>query len=144
MDRMACVNLPEMPLQVLLRSHQDWAEFPVAVVDCDKPSGIIQWVNEHARAKRILPGMRYAAGLGLSHELRAGVVMGAEISKQVKRLTRRLAEFSPDVEPAEKEPGVFWVDVSGLRRLYPSLEEWSRLVRDDLQEAGFRAVAYVP
>lgn len=143
MDRMACVNLPAMPLQVLLRSHPDWERLPAVVVDRDKPSGVIQWVNERARANHILPGMRYAAGLGLSHELRAGVVTDMEIATQVARLTRRLACFSPDVEPSAKEPGIFWVDVSGLQRLYPSLEEWVRLVRDDLRQAGFHAVVSV-
>lgn len=143
MDRMACVNLPAMPLQVLLRSHPEWEQLPAAVVDRDKPSGLIQWVNERARANRILPGMRYAAGLGLSHELRAGVVTETEISTQVEGLIRRLARFSPDVEPSDKEPGVFWVDVSGLRRLYPSLEQWARIVRGNLHKAGFHSVISV-
>lgn len=143
MDRMACVNLPAMPLQVLLRGHPDWERLPAAVVDRDKPSGVIQWVNERARAHRILPGMRYAAGLGLARELRAGVVTEAEIALQVARLTRRLARFSPDVEPSDKEPGVFWIDVSALRLLYPSLQEWARLVRSDLHAGGFQSVVSV-
>ena len=137
MDRMACVNLPAMPLQVLMRSHPEWERLPAAVVDRDKPSGLIKWVNERARANRILPGMRYAAGLGLAHELRAGVVTDDEIATQVEKLTRRLARFSPDVEPSGKEPGVFWIDVSGLQRLYPSLEQWSQLVKSDLYSGGF-------
>ncbi|MGB0582065.1 MAG: Y-family DNA polymerase [Limisphaerales bacterium] len=132
-----------MPLQVLLRTHPDWLHLPAAVVDRDKPSGTLLWVNERARAHRILTGMRYAAGLGLSHELRAGVVTDGEIALQVARLTRRLARFSPDVEPADQEPGVFWIDVSALRHLYPSLQEWARLVRTDLQAAGFHSVVSV-
>ena len=71
MDRMACVDLPAFPLQLLLRRHPDWREHPVAVVDCDKPQGKILWVNERARAQRILPGMRYAAALSLAARLRA-------------------------------------------------------------------------
>ena len=143
MDRMACVNLPALPLQVLLRGHPEWKGLPAVVVDRDKPSGVIQWVNERARAHCILPGMRYAAALGLVSELRAGVVSEAEIAARVERLTRRLARFSPEIEPSAEEPGVFWVDVSGLRRLYPSLEQWARLVRDDLRRAGFDAVVSV-
>ena len=84
MDRMACVNLPALPLQILLRIHPDWRGQPAAVVDRDKPQGVIQWVNERARASRILPGMRYAAGLALAHELRAGVVTDAVIAEGVE------------------------------------------------------------
>ena len=74
MDRTACINLPEFPVQLLLRRHPDWKNYPVAVVDADKPQGEILQVNECARSFRILPGMRYAAGLSLSGILRAAVV----------------------------------------------------------------------
>ena len=66
MDRMACIDLPAFPLQLLLRRHPEWREHPAAVVDADKPQGVILWVNEHARSMRIRPGMRYAAGLSLA------------------------------------------------------------------------------
>ena len=72
MDRMACVNLPELPLQLLLRRHPDWADRPVAVVDADKPQGTLLWTNRCARNYRIFPGMRYAEGLSLTADLHAG------------------------------------------------------------------------
>ena len=58
MDRMACIDLPAFPLQLLLHRRPEWREQPVAVVDSDRPQGKILWVNERARASRILPGMR--------------------------------------------------------------------------------------
>ena len=63
MDRLACVDLPVLPLQLLLRRHPDWRRQPAAVVDRDKAQGTLLWVNEAARQKRILPGMRYATAL---------------------------------------------------------------------------------
>jgi protein ImuB len=142
-DRMACVNLPALPLQILLRIHPDWRGQPAAVVDRDKPQGVIQWVNERARASRILPGMRYAAGLALAHELRAGVVTDAMIADEVTRMTRRLARYSPQIEPSDRESGIFWVNASGLNRLYPSLGKWADCIQSDLWQAGFRSVVAV-
>jgi protein ImuB len=142
-DRVACVDLPELPLQILLRRHSDWEAQPVAVVERDKPLGIIQWVNERARAYGILAGMRYATGLSLSRELRAGVVAEGEIAEEVSLLTRRLWSFSPRIEPSSREPGVFWLDASGLVPLYPSLEAWASAIREDLHQACFEAVVAV-
>jgi protein ImuB len=140
---MACVDLAAMPLQILLRRHPDWETHPVAVVDRDKPLGIIQWVNEHARACRILPGMRYAAGLSLSRELRAGVVSEVENAEEIALLARRLWCFSPRIEPSTREPGVFWLDATGLLPLYASLDTWASAIQEDLRRVGFRSVVAV-
>ncbi len=140
MDRVACVELRRLPLQILLRIHPDWRGLPAVVVDRDKPNGVIRWVNERARACRILPGMRYAAGLALTHELRADVVTESMIHNEVVRLTRRLARYSPQIEPSSKEPGIFWLNASGLGLLYPSLVKWADCVQEDLWQAGFHSV----
>ena len=121
MDRMACVELPEFPLQLLLKRHPEWAGRPVAVVDRDKPQGVILWVNEQARAARVRTGMRYSAGLSLAHALHAGEVPPTEIERGVTAINERLHRFSPDVEPSRDEPGVFWLNASGLSYLHASL-----------------------
>lgn len=143
MDRVACVDVPALPLQGLLRRHGDWAQGPAAVVDRDAPAGVIEWVNEGARARRILPGMRYGTALALSRELRAGVVLEEDVVEEVRTLAQRLGRFSPRIEPSFKEPGVFWVDASGLGRLYPSLEKWAGCIEKDFGKAGFRCVVAV-
>lgn len=137
--RIACVALPAFPLQLLLRRHPEWEGFPVAVVDHDKPQGILLWVNEAARAQRILPGMRYAAGLSLTRELRAGLVGEDEIRTEVEALERRLGFFSPEVQPSESEAGVFWIGADGLALLYPSLVRWAQLIRAELAREGYEA-----
>ena len=78
MDRMACVELPAFPLQLLLKRHPGWTGRPVAVVDRDKPQGVILQVNEEARAAGVRTGMRYSAGLSLAHTLHAGEVPPAD------------------------------------------------------------------
>lgn len=143
MERMACVDIRALPLQLLLRSHPEWRERPVVVVDRDKPQGVILWANGRALAARIQPGLRYAAGLSLSRELRGGTVAGAEIAAAVEEVARRLWRFSPRIEPSPREAGIFWLDASGLRFLFPSLAAWARDIQTDLRAAGFRAVVAV-
>jgi protein ImuB len=149
---MACVDLPAFPLQLLLERHPEWRDRPAAVVDCDKPQGKILWVNERARSFRILPGMRYAAALSLAGDLRAAVVPRKEVERSVRSLVRRLHYFTPHVEPAiaaspvtpvTDEPGVFWLDASGLERLHDSLSQWAGLIRSELKRSGFRATVVV-
>jgi protein ImuB len=137
-DRTACVDLPAFPLQLLLRRHPDWRDAPAAVVDEDRPQGTILWVNERARARRVLPGMRYAAGLALATGLRAAVVPDADVDRAVAWLAQRLRRYTPHVEPAAGEPGIFWLDASGLEPLWPALKDWAGAARAELERAGFR------
>jgi protein ImuB len=136
MDRMACIDLPAFPLQLLLRRHGEWRDRPVAVVDSDRPQGKILWVNERARGNRILPGMRYAAGLSLAGDLHAAEMPADEVDRAISALGRRLRCFTPHVEPARDDPGVFWLDASGLERLYGSLPNWAGLIRSELRRSG--------
>ena len=135
----ACVDVPALPLQMLLWRSQDWAALPVAVVDHDTPQGVLLWVNRVARAGRVLPGMRYGAALSLEPRLRAGVVPGAEIETGVATLTRHLQRFSPGVEPSRDQPGVFWMDATGILPLYSTHQDWASRIRVHLLGLGFQA-----
>ncbi len=139
MALMACADLPAFPLQLLLRQHPDWRSHPAAVVDEDKPQGTLRWVNEEARRSGILPGMRYAAGLSLSRELRAAVVPPSEIAAETSAVAERLRFYTPEVEPSEAEPGIFWLGTEGLGLLHPSLRRWAALIRADLAQLGLEA-----
>lgn len=135
--RVGCVSLPAFPLQLLLRKHPDWDGLPAAVVDQDKPQGILLWVNEEARRNRILPGMKYAAGLSLARELRAGVISPEDVKTETAEIETQLRFFTPDVEPSADEDGIFWLGAEGLNLLYPSLVRWARLIRQALEEMNF-------
>lgn len=143
MERIACVNISEFPLQLLLRRRPDWRDHPAAVVNRDNAQGVILWVNERARERRILPGMRHASALSLSSNLRAGVVPDGEIGEAVASLSDRLRFFTSDVEPSKPEPGVFWLGVTGLSLLYPSLKKWGELLHDELTTGEFYAAVAV-
>ena len=135
--RLACVDLPAFPLQLLLRRHPDWAGHPAAVVAEDKPQGWVLWVNEKARQFGVLPGLRYAAALSLASTLRASEVSPTESKKAIDDLIQRLLRFTPKVEPSAQEPGVFWLNGSGLKRLYASPQKWAYIVHKDLCAQGF-------
>lgn len=143
MERTACVNVPALPLQLLLARHPDWQGQAVVVVDRDKSLGIVQWVNKQASAFRITPGMRYAAALALSSGLRGEVVSQEEIEGAQTTLMQRLWCFSPRVESSHREPGVFWLDAAGLRQVFPSLDKWAVSIEEELRGAGFRAAVAV-
>ncbi len=141
--RIACVCLPEFPLQLLLRQHPSWSEHPVAVVDRDAAQGVILWSNERARASRVLPGLRFAAALSLEPNLHAAEVPATEIARAIDALTEGLRFYTPDVEPSASEPGVFWLSASGLSLLYPSLRKWAAWVGDEVARAHLRACVVV-
>ncbi len=137
MARWACVDVPELPLQLLLRAHPEWGDAPACVVAEDRPQGRVLWVNEAARRGKVLPGMRYAAALALCAGLRAGVVGPAEVGRGVAQLAARLRDFSPLVEPCADEPGIFWLEAGGLSRLFPSASAWARQLREAAGAMGF-------
>ena len=137
MVRLACVDIPAFPLQLLLRQHPDWKELPVAVVAEDRPQSPLLWVNEKARRVRVLPGQRYAQALSLASDLRAGTVSHHEIAKEIQLVTERLRRYTPEVEPATETPGVLWLNAQGLERLYSTLADWARAITKSLEDAGF-------
>src|SRR6058998_14761 len=139
MERLACVSLPAFPLQLLLRSHPDWAGYPAVVIDEDKPQGSVLWVNDTALRAGVFPGHRYAAALSLAAGLRAGEVSPAETAQAVAALTRQLMRFTPEVEPSSQEPGIFWLNGSGLKRLYDSPKIWARAFHTEIKAQNFQA-----
>jgi len=135
--RVACVDLPAFPLQLLLRRHTDWRGRPTAVVAEDNPQAPLLWVSESARRVGILPGMRYASALAVDHNLHAATVSASRIAAATEALHRHLLGYSPRVEPARHEPGVFWLDAGGLERVGGTPTEWAERLWRGLREARF-------
>ncbi|MBV1861725.1 MAG: hypothetical protein KUG77_25115 [Nannocystaceae bacterium] len=142
-SRIACVDVPALPLQLLLGQQPQWQPYPCVVVRDDRPQGVILWANAHARRHRILPGMTFAAARSLSTELRAAVVEPHKIDEAVAKLHLTLCNFTPRVEPSTREPGVFWVDPSGMVPLYGSIEQWGNTLTEALRAAGWVASVVV-
>ena len=92
----------------------------MAVVGEDRPRALVLWRNERARRRRA-PG----AALRRGALARGGAAGGGGPARADRRERSRdhrlLRRYSPKVEPWTGEPGVFWLERGGLRRLYPSL-----------------------
>jgi len=121
-----------------VRRRPEWRVLPTVVVDEDKPQGKVLWANAAAIAAGVLPGYRYALALSLIAGLRACEVSGIEIQAATQEIKALLWRFSPAVELGE-EAGVFWLDASGLGRLFASLETWANGLRQQLLALGFSA-----
>jgi protein ImuB len=137
-QRLACIDVPALPLQLLLKKRGDWTSHPAAVVDRDAPQGKLLWVNRKAWQARIRPGQSYAEGLSLDPTLRAGVVSDNTIDEGIDSIVECLGRFSPEVEPSSDLPGTFWVNAAGMTLLFPSLDDWARSIREELARNGFK------
>ena len=138
----ACVDVGVLPLQLLLRRHPGWKRQPVAVVSEDKPLGIVVAVNRRARAAGVRAGMRYAAALSLVSHLHAGTISPDDLAAGVRLIRERLLTISPRVEwggDGWAAPGVFWLEVAGLRRHYPSGAALADAIGKLLRTAGLAA-----
>jgi protein ImuB len=136
---LACINVPDLPLQLLQRRHPEWRRRPVAVAADGGPQARLTSVNRDAHALGVVVGMRYAEALSIAPHLRAGVVSAAEQARLVAALARLLQRYSPGVEPSSDEPGVFWADAAGLDGLYESAASWAGAVVAALEKVGLRA-----
>ena len=161
---LACVDVPALPLQLLLRRRPEWSEAPVAVLGPGgaSPGGSsslgrlagdrVVWVNRRALRSGVRPGMRPAVADSCCPGLRIGQISVADLDAAVSLLGEQLYRWSPMVESASVlgaagagplagfgAVGTFWLGVEGLSSLYGTPANWARGLREDLKKQGFRA-----
>jgi protein ImuB len=136
---LACVSLPELPLQLVVRMHPEWRDLPVAVLSEDRPTGIVLHRNRAAARTGVRRGMRYSAALALTSVLRAAVAGQDELSRGNEEIGRLLQGFSPRVEPCPFADGIFWLDARGLGYLFTSTVAWMEAILRGLDMGAFRA-----
>ena len=139
MLRTACIELPFFRLQLLLRAHPEWRDMPVARVLDDRPRAPVLELNRIARRAGIRAGMPYATALAVVPSLQAAVVDDWESEARIEEITELLYTFTPHVEAWNARTGVFWVDCSGLERLWGDAREWAQSVHTALGNRGFYA-----
>ncbi|HUJ63245.1 MAG TPA: DNA polymerase Y family protein [Kofleriaceae bacterium] len=126
--KVACLDLPALPLQLVWRDEPALRAQAVVVIDEDRPQGVVLWACERARAAGVLPGQRYAHALGLHGALRARIVPPERIAAAIDELRVALHALSPRVEPAP-EPGTFWLDGDGLDRIFSGAPTWGAAIQ---------------
>jgi protein ImuB len=140
---MACVDVPELPLQMLLRKHPSYRDAPAALVAEERPEAPLLCLNRHARAMRLHTGMRFGAAKSLVPELCAGAISALEVEECVAGLVKDLQTFSPHVERDPVSAGVFYVDPTGLSQLYGGELSWARCVQRYLSGRSYFAAVVV-
>ncbi|MDH5672347.1 MAG: hypothetical protein OEZ06_09370 [Myxococcales bacterium] len=128
----ACVDVPALALQLVLRAHPEWRDEPVVVVADDRPQAAILWSNRPARRHRILRGTSVAQARALSATLHAEVVPPSSLEAAIDGIFELLIKCSPRVEPVLAEPGLFWVDPGGLDGLFGDVQRWAAHVHREL------------
>jgi protein ImuB len=145
--KIACVDVPALPLQLAWQRQPAWRAYPSVVVDEDRPGGRVSWACPRARAAHILPGHQYSHALSLCDQLRAQVVSPMAIVQATDRIAQALHEVSPGVQRVEHQPGTFWLDGSGLERLFagaqPAGVVWGEAAARVLARLGFDASVVV-
>jgi protein ImuB len=139
--RVACLDLPALPLQLVWRHEPELRAQAVVVIDEDRPQGTVLWACERARAAGVLRGQRYAHALGLHRALRARVVPPEQIEAAITELRSVLHALSPRVEPSD-EPGTFWLDGEGLERIYPG-QTWGLEIQRAITGLSLRGAVVV-
>lgn len=137
MERVACVDVPALALQWLLRARPEWRAGPVAVLAREDLQGEVLHCNTAARRAGVTIGMRHGAALAVAPTLQAAVVAEHELKAVGDLLLALLLRRAPRVEVGEG--GVFWIDPSGLERLFGDLGRWSEGLLAELLAAGFTA-----
>lgn len=178
MERLACVKLPLLAMQIVLKENPEWRNFPTVLLDRDHPRGRILEANKDARRLKIEPGMRYAGAQSLcgdpsdatfSQNLRTAIFCHDEFRQVREALREQLGEFTPHLDSLAdfskrfqflaKDSGkaergealekkferttVFWLQATGLDKLYGSYEAWASQVEAALKDAEFYASVVV-
>jgi protein ImuB len=144
--RLACLDLPAFPLQLVWRNEPACRSQPVVVVESDRPQGEVLWACERARAAGVLVGQRYAYALSLCAGLRGRVVASERITEAIDELRVVLHRLSPSVSLGE--PGTFWLDGTGIERVFvdgrgPRGGAWGRAIAQAIAGLGYRGAIVV-
>jgi protein ImuB len=141
--RVACVAVPALPLQLMVRDRPGWRDEPAVVVESDRPLSPVLYLNRAARRSGIRRGMKYGQARSLCEGLRAAAVRPDEVRAAVQEIFRLLLRYSPTVEPVDEPPGLFWLDPNGLHHLFQGHGRWAGRVRRALSDIGFVSTVVV-
>ena len=118
MSRIACLWVPTLPLVATLRAEPDLCARPLAVVqgsDKGAPGGRAHVLGATEAAAGVESGQTLAEARALCPGLVARTVSGERMRAAAQALIEAAASLSPRLEVAE--PGLVYLDISGLERL---------------------------
>jgi nucleotidyltransferase/DNA polymerase involved in DNA repair len=116
--RVACAYIPNFPIELLIREKPQLASKPVALSDDASGQDTIIDMNEKAEKAGVCKGMTPPQAHSVCSKL---VIKASDLKREMRiseGILKALQEVSPSVQ--EEEPGVYFVDTSGLTLLYKS------------------------
>lgn len=139
MFHVACLNLPQLPLQIALRLNPGWEGQPAAVTADSRPTSKILHINAQARERGASVGSRYLDALGLVPDLRATEVREEDLASASETILAELRNFSPEIEPVGIDRESIWLNARGMVPLFPSNQAWLSAMQTALRKLGFHS-----
>lgn len=140
---LACVSIPEFGLQALLQRPEALEGAALALVDRPGPQGRITACTSAAKRCGVHAGLRASAALGLCEGLRTSAIDDTELASIQDTICDELNRFSPRIEPGPPGSGAFWIDPSGMGRLYGLPSSWAEAIRAHLSDLGWRSTIVI-
>jgi protein ImuB len=134
MSRLACLLLPDLPLQAALRAEPDLAGAPLAITEGGGPRALIRCASPAARAAGARPGMTATQATAAAGRL---VLRGRSEAAE-----RSVADALLDVARAfaarveRTRPDLVLLEVGDLGRLYPSETALAAAMEAAARKAG--------
>jgi protein ImuB len=129
--KLACVDVPELPLQMIWRAEPAWRGGPTAVVSGKKAASRVREVRD---ASWVTRGMQLRVAKRRCPELRYRVVTDDEIERARADVLVCLSAFSPGVEPFA--PCGFWLDIDQIGGAFPNASAWARALVEAIAGIG--------
>ncbi|HGG57020.1 MAG TPA: DNA polymerase Y family protein, partial [Nannocystis exedens] len=140
---LACVSIPELGLQALLRRPEFANATALALIDRPGPQTRIAACTESAQHRGVRRGMRASVAMGLCEGLHTIAIDDQELASIQDTIGDELGRFSPRIEPGPPGSGTFWLDPSGMARLYGPPLSWAKAISIHLEDLGWRSTIVV-
>ena len=133
--RIACVIIPDFPLLVELMADSIPYDTPAVLIENENKRGKVLFLTSRAVIEGVNLDMTIAQAQAICPDLTALIRDLEREDKEIKRVIKKLYSISPLVE--RSDPGVFYLDLSGLERLYKSEEEIASKIIQKINELNF-------
>jgi protein ImuB len=137
MSRAACLVVCDFPAAALVRANPDYAGAPLAITRSLAPHAEIEFVSASARSVGIRAGMTIAQARTASSALNVAMRSPAAEASAHAALADAAQSVSPVVEPGA--PGIVWIDIEGLDRIFSSEEALGRELAARVRRCGMEA-----
>lgn len=133
--RIACAIIPDFPLLVELMANSIPYDTPAVLVENENKRAKVLFLTSRAVIEGVNLDMTIAQAQAICPDLVVLIRDSKKEEKGIETIVKKLYSISPVVE--KNDPGVFYLDLSGLERLYKSEEEIASKIIQKINELNF-------